>query len=145
MTSNRIRATASAFVLAALGGCVSTYEPAPNEEMATIRSIGFGRPQICKDGQMFWAPPAKDVADGVSVPAGRRVTVGTHISDAGYQVVHFCRPFMSFQPEAGKTYLMNSGLSGNGRCFIELVREDVAADTGVSVERSLGAPYCPKP
>lgn len=129
-------------LLGALQGCVATFTPAPTDVMVTVKSVGFGMPQICKDGQMYWAPVVKDVPNAVSVPAGGRLTLGAHIVSHGYQVVHYCRPFLSFEPTAGNTYLMNSALSGEGRCSIELVREDMSKGAGVALEPSVGRASC---
>ncbi|MBI5259453.1 MAG: hypothetical protein HY855_23330 [Burkholderiales bacterium] len=129
---------------ALLQGCIATYVPAPDERMTTVRSVGFGRPQLCKDGQFYWAPEAPGVPDAVSVPAGRRVTLGAHMVSAGYQVTHFCRPFLSFVPEVGRSYVMNSALSGNGQCVVELVRAEPSSDTGLAVEPSVGRAECLK-
>lgn len=125
-----------------LQGCVATFTPAATDVMVTVKSVGFGTPQICKDGQMYWAPLAKDVPNAVSVPAGARLTIGAHIVSDGYQVVHYCRPFLSFVPTAGNIYLMNSALSGEGRCGIELVREDMLKGAGVALEPSVGRASC---
>jgi hypothetical protein len=134
------------FVVAActllLQACVATYVPAPGEKLATIRTVGFGRPQLCKDGKFYWAPEAKGVADAISVPAGERLTVGAHLVSEGYQVINYCRPFLSFVPQAGQTYFMNSALDGVGRCVVELVREDPTSLNGLSLERSVSAPSC---
>lgn len=129
-------------VIGLLQGCVATFTPAPTDVMVTVKSVGFGTPQICKDGQMYWAPHVKDVPNAVSVPAGRRLTIGAHIVSNGYQVVHYCRPFLSFVPTAGNIYLMNSALSGDGRCAIELVREDLSKSAGVTLEPSVDRASC---
>lgn len=125
-----------------LQGCMTTYVAAPDEKMVTVRSVGAGRPQLCKDGKLYWAPEASGVPDGISVPAGQRLTLGSYLSSSGYQVIHYCRPFLSFVPEPGKSYVMNAALDGDGRCAVELVREDVTRNTGVAVEPSIGRPVC---
>lgn len=136
------RLAGAAACAALLQGCVTTYVARPDEPMVTVRSVGFGRPQLCKDGKYYWAPEAKEVKDGISVPAGQRITVGAHLVSDGYQVIHYCRPFLSFEPRVGQTYLMNSALSGDGRCGVELVREDLSTKTGLAVEPSVSRPTC---
>jgi hypothetical protein len=137
-----LRFSAALFVIGMLQGCVATFTPAPTDVMVTVKSVGFGTPQICKDGQMYWPPVVKDVPGAVSVPAGARLTIGAHIVSEGYQVVHYCRPFLSFVPTAGNTYLMNSALSGEGRCAVELVREDLSKSAGVALEPSVDRASC---
>ena len=129
---------------AALQGCVATYAPALGEPTAQVRVVGWGRTQICRAGELNWVPTTEGSKDMVTVPAGRRLTIGSHLSDAGYQVIHYCRPFMSFVPDAGKTYVLNSALEGQGRCVVELVREEPSRDNGLSVETSVGPPDCAK-
>lgn len=128
-----------------LQGCVTTYVARPDEAMVTVHTIGFGQPQMCKDGKYYWAPKHKSVENAISLPAGERITLGAHLASDGYQVVHYCRPFLSFQPIAGRTYFMNSAMSGDGRCGVELVREDRTSATGLTVEHSVAAPSCHAP
>lgn len=133
--------------VAVLGAClqscaVTTYVPAPDEHMVTVRAVGIGRPQLCKDGKMYWAPEAKGVPDGVRVPTGQRLTVGAHLVSDGYQVIHYCRPFLSFVPGDGETYIMNSALGGDGKCFVELVREDPTKKSGLAIEPSVSRASC---
>lgn len=125
-----------------LQGCVATYVPKPDETMVTVRTVGYGRPQLCKNGEFFWAPEATDVSDGVRVPAGQRLTFGSHISYSGYQVIHYCRPFLSFIPKSGQIYVMNSALDGDGKCTIELVREDASSKNGLAIEYSVDRSNC---
>jgi len=125
-----------------LQGCVTTYVPAPNEKLVTVRTVGFGTPQMCKDGQMYWAPQTKDDSHSVTVPAGQRITVGAHIVSDGYQVIHYCRPFLSFVPEEGRSYVMNTALTGEGRCFVELVRQDPERENGLAQEPSVAGASC---
>jgi hypothetical protein len=137
-----LKLSAAAAAIGVLQGCVATFTPAPTDVMVTVKSVGFGSPQICRDGQMYWPPVVKDVPNAVSVPAGERLTIGAHIVSDGYQVVHYCRPFLSFVPTAGNTYVMNSALSGEGRCGIELVREDLSKSAGIVLEPSVGRAGC---
>lgn len=125
-----------------LQACVTTYVPLPGEKMATVRTVGFGTTQMCKDGKMYWPPQAAGDSKAVSVPAGQRLTVGAHLVSDGYQVIHYCRPFLSFVPVEGRSYVLNSALTGEGRCFVELVRDDADSRTGVAVESSVAGAAC---
>jgi hypothetical protein len=136
------RLAGAALWAALLQGCVTTYVARPDEPMVTVRAVGFGRPQLCKDGKYYWAPEVKNVENGIGVPAGQRITVGAHLVSDGYQVIHFCRPFLSFEPRAGQVYVMNSALSGDGRCGVELVREDLATSSGLALEPSVAGATC---
>lgn len=127
---------------ALLQGCIGVYVPAPDEPMVTVRSVGSGRPQLCKDGKFYWAPEAQDVRDGVRVPAGRRLTIGAHMVSDEYSAIHYCRPFLSFVPAQGQSYIMNSALHGDGRCVVELVREDRTTHIGLAIESSVARPVC---
>lgn len=140
--SRMARLAGAAIGAALLQGCVTTYVARPDEPMVTVRAVGFGRPQLCKDGKYYWAPEVKNVEHAIAVPAGQRITVGAHLVSDGYQVIHYCRPFLSFEPRVGQTYVMNSALSGDGRCGVELVREDLSSSTGLAVEPSVSRPTC---
>jgi hypothetical protein len=140
--SRWIRRSGTAAAVLLLQGCMSIYAPAPGEQMATLRVVGFGAPQMCKDGKLYHLPPAKDVPGALGVPAGQRLTLGAYLSSEGYQVIHYCHPFLSFVPRAGQSYVLNSALSGTGRCFIEVVRQDAFSATGLSVEPSVAGPAC---
>lgn len=127
-----------------LQGCVTTYVPRPDEQMVTVRAVGFGRPEMCKDGKYYYPPEVKGVPDAISVPAGQRLTLGAHLFSDGGNVSYTCRPFLSFVPVTGQTYMMNSALEGYGRCVIELVREDPATRTGLAIEPSVARSDCAK-
>lgn len=127
---------------AMLQGCMTTYVPAPEEKMVTVHAVGFGSPRMCKDGKMYWPPQAKGNSDAIQVPAGARVTVGAHMVTDGYNVIHYCSPYLSFVPTEGSTYVMNAALLGQGRCFVELVREDASSRTGLALEPSVGRAAC---
>ena len=137
-----LRCATITLLTASLSGCLTTYVARPDEPMVTVHTVGFGQPQMCKDGQYYLAPKHKSIENAINVPAGERITVGAHLVSDGYQVVHYCRPFLSFQPKAGQTYFMNSAMSGDGRCGVELVREDTSIRTGLTVEPSVARPTC---
>lgn len=126
-----------------LQGCVSTYAPAPDEKTATVRSVGFGQAQICKEDRFYFLPTANEIADGHIVPAGQRLTIGAHLISSGYPATYVCRPFLSFIPAPGQIYVMNSALDGYGRCIVELVRADPSSKTGLAIEPSVAKAECP--
>ncbi|GAB4556086.1 MAG: hypothetical protein Tsb007_13910 [Rhizobacter sp.] len=131
--------------VALLSGCgAMPYQPAPNEVMAPVRFLGLGRPLMCKDGKVY-SLNAVDNSNVVKVPVGQRISFGASIRSEGYNVVYTCGAWLGFVPEAGRSYIANSGLAGGGRCFTELVREDAAKDTGVSVEPSIRPSACAAP
>lgn len=143
MTRQHFAKYAAMLIYAAfLQGCVTTYVARPDEPMVTVHNIGFGEPQLCKDGKYYWAPRHKSVENAISIPAGERITVGAHLISADHKFVHYCRPFLSFRPIAGQTYFMNSAMSGDSRCGVELVREDSTSATGLTVEHSVAPPSC---
>lgn len=133
---------AAAMWLTLLQGCLTTYVPAPSESMVTVRAVGFGSPQMCKDGKYYWPPAVKDAPGNIRIPAGERITVGAHLTSEGYQVTHYCRPFLSFVPKDGQSYVLNSGMNGDGRCFTELVREEAKNSMALAVEPSVDRANC---
>ena len=137
-----LKIAGATFGLLLLQGCVTTYQIKPGDEVATLRNVGHGRTQMCLDGKLYWPPDAEKTPGAFNVPAGSRLTVGAYISSEGYQVTHFCRPFMSFEPKAGQSYVMNSALSGPGVCGVELVRVDDATPSGLTLEPSVGRAAC---
>jgi len=125
-----------------LGACsiLPTYEPKAAD--ATISFVGIGRPSFCSRAGRF----SLDVieADGyrtAKVPVGERISVWNYMSFDGYNVISTCMPMLAFTPAAGKSYILNAGLA-DGKCFIELVREDKSRDTGVALEPSMAQPGC---
>jgi hypothetical protein len=119
---------------------VVPYQPTPQDVLVPVKLVGMGSPRMCRDGK-FYSLTTDAAGDTVRVPAGQRITFGTYMYFDGYNVSYSCLPQLSFVPEAGRSYVSNSGLRDQ-RCFVELVREDVSRDTGVAPELSLGAPYC---
>jgi len=132
-------------VVALLSGCgAMPYQPAPNEVMAPVRFLGLGSPLMCKDGKVYSLTTVANT-NVVNVPVGQRISFGANIRSEGYNVVYTCGAWLGFVPEAGRSYVANSGLASAGRCFTELVREDAAKDTGVSVEPSIRPSACVAP
>jgi hypothetical protein len=129
-------------LLVGLQGCAAVYTPAAGEATSTVRNVGFGELRMCRFGKIYQLPQAKGDPKAVIVPAGQRITLSAHLRSDGYQVSYHCVPAVSFAPEDGLLYVANSALSGDGRCGIEVVRDDKASLTGVSIEPSVGPPQC---
>ena len=145
MTASTRLATISISCLL-LQGCLATYVPAPNEKLVTVHAVGFGSPQMCKNGTLYSPVVVKEHETLVMrVPAGERLTIGAYLMSDGYQVIHYCKPYLSFVPVEGKTYYMNSAMNSDGRCFIELARADESSLTGILPEWSVGPASCTKP
>ena len=136
---------ACAVLLVWLQGCAAVYTPAANEATTTVRNVGFGELRMCRFGKVYQLPQAKDDPKAVIVPAGQRITLNAQLRSEGYQVSYHCVPAVSFVPEERQLYVANSALSGDGRCGIEVVRDDPASLTGVSIEPSVGPPQCQAP
>ncbi len=133
---------ALALLVAVLPGCVTTYVPPPGEPVATLVSTGFGELRMCRDGKLYTPPKNKMLENTFSIPATGRLTLGAHLVSSGYQYVVVCNPYTSFKPEPGQTYFVNSTLTGNGRCGIEIVREDATKPTGLALDTTIGIPVC---
>jgi hypothetical protein len=145
MIDRRISGFSLAVVtLALLTGCgAMPYQPAANETMVPIKLMGIGEPRMCKDGKVYSL--SKDSKTGVAkVPVGQRISVGSYMYFDNYSVVYSCTAWLSFVPEADRAYVSNAGI-GDQRCFIEVVREDTAKETGVVREPSVASSNCFKP
>ena len=117
---------------------VVPYQPTPQDVLVPVKLVGMGSPRMCRDGKLY-SLPADASGESVKVPSGQRITFGTFMYFDGYNVSYSCLPRVSFVPEAGRTYVSNSGLRDQ-RCFVEVVREDLSRDTGVAPELSLAPP-----
>jgi hypothetical protein len=140
------RRLGAAVMLGWVTGCaVIPYQPAANEVMVPVKYLGAGSPRMCKDGKMYSLPSA-NYSDTYQVPAGQLISLGATLQSSGYNVNYYCSPWLAFKPEANRSYVANAGLSSQGRCFIEVVREDNTRDTGVALEPSVTrAPACTPP
>jgi len=125
-----------------LAGCstMPTYEPQAAD--VSVQLVGMGQPGICVGGNNY----RLDVAENegirtVRVPTGNRVMLWSTMAFQGYNVISRCEPALAFVPSAGNTYVANAGLA-DGKCFIELVREDKQRETGVAPEPTLQRPKC---
>ena len=136
---NRIVACAAAGLV--LSACGTPYQPAPGEVLAPDKLVGIGSPRMCKDGKIYTLN-TEARSETVKVPVGQRIAIGSHMYFDGGYMTYTCNAFLSFVPEAGKSYVSNSGLREQQRCFIELVREDPVKETGVVLEPSVGPAYC---
>lgn len=133
--------------LVALSGCTvfPVYKPSPAEATAPLKVSGWGIitfrycDQADKDRKQLDVD-AKTLT--TLIPAGKRVVVNAYRSDSGYQVVHYCNVRLNFEPEAKSTYVLNSGMVDAGKCFIELVKEDLSTDTGLVLEPSARGGSC---
>lgn len=77
------------------------------------------------------------------IPAdGRPIMVNAYLMSTGYQVMHYCNAALNFYPRPGVTYVVNAGMIGEGRCFIELGKEDLSTKTGVVFESSVRPGAC---
>jgi hypothetical protein len=129
-------------VLTACSTPMPVYAPDPSRPSTTIKAVGQSYPMVCIGTQMYDTKP--ELRDGImtlTVTAGERITIRSLVQYTSGGVRSTCVPRISVVPRAGVTLLLNSGMDGN-QCFIEVVRENNAASTGVSVEPSLGPPQC---
>ena len=138
----RILALPALTLCLSLAGCMATYVPAPDEPTATVRVIGAGIPRMCSDGKRFSLPEAPGVPDGVIVPAGHRITLGVDLSSAGYNVIYFCQPFLSFIPYGEHTYVMHGSMVAQGRCAVEVAQENQSGNNGLMLEYTMGRGQC---
>ena len=134
----------AACCLLAAAGCntLPAYTPAPAEKTVTAKLLGYGKPFMCTQGKRY----SLDVHESggyqtTQLPVGSRVTLWRYMSYQGYQVTSSCTPMLSLIPKEGVGVIINSGLA-DGKCFIEAVREDVARDTGVALDPTIGGPAC---
>ena len=126
-----------AVLVVSLGsGCAGPYQPSANDVMVPVKYMGWGSPSMCKDGKLYNLHRAEN-SDAYQVPSGQLIAFGTRMHSSGYNVSYTCSPWLAFIPEAGRIYVANGGLVSQGRCFIELVREDETKETGVALEPSV--------
>jgi hypothetical protein len=138
-------AVSLALAVAAFAGCSTTptYVPAAGEVLVPLRFMGMGKPQVCRAGQ---ALALETDARGVArVPAGQRITVGAYIYVDNYNRNFDCSPWISFVPQPQSGYVAHAGLGESQRCFVELVREDAARETGVALEPTFRPDACRPP
>ncbi len=138
-TTLRLLIGAAALLLSACH-TLPTYQPVAGDP--TVSFVGMGKPSFCTKAGRFQLDVTE--ADGyrtARVPAGQRISMWSYMSFQGYQVITTCMPTLAFTPQTGSAYIVNAGLN-NGKCFIEVVREDKSRDTGVALETSAGRPEC---
>jgi hypothetical protein len=138
----KARIAAAILAAAVLPACMLPVHPsAPND--VTVRSVGLvGHTRMCTSGVDYRVP--EQLEDGFRssrLPAGKQLTVSRVMSFQGYNVTSTCTPALAFTPAEGKQYVINAGLV-DGKCFIELVREDANTESGVAFEDSLAQPSC---
>jgi len=129
-------------LLLALTGCTAfpIYKPAANELTTPLKVSGWGTITFRSCNQLDKDRFQLDV-DATTltgqIPAGGCLMVNAYRSDSGYQVVHYCNTRLVFDPQPKTTYVLNSGMIDQGKCFIEIVREDLSTETGVVMEPSV--------
>lgn len=133
---------AAALTLLALAGChaVPIYTPGPTDVRVTM--LGRATPTMCVNSTPYRLEP---VVTGnmpyFMVPTGQRVKLEGAMSFGSTSSTATCAPAISFTPAAGKSYVMNAGLTEH-KCFIELVAVDTSTATGLAPEPTVGAPTC---
>lgn len=125
-----------------LQGCITTYAPKPNEKMSAVKVVGLGWTKFCVDGTTYFPVDSTEDADSVLVPAGKRITLISHIRQDDYTIVFNCYPQLSFEPVHGQLYYMNGAFNGSNRCVIELARADSQSETGLAMESTLAKGHC---
>lgn len=132
-----------AAVAFALTGCAFNppYQFAADEKKASLKLYGMGTTSMCRAGKFYNLAPAEN--NTVSIPVGERVSLGTYMYFDSYPVTYSCHPFLSFLPKAGESYVLDN-MVRNGKCFVELAREDKTKATGVVLETSVGPRDCYK-
>lgn len=130
------------FALSMSVGCAISppYPFAKDEKTASMKFLNMSGAKMCRGGEFYQLAPPEGKSEAL-VPVGARISVGTYMSYSGYNVTYTCYPFLSFEPKEGVTYILHNGLRGD-KCFVELVREDKKAETGVSFEPSIGPRDC---
>jgi hypothetical protein len=125
-----------------LASC-ATYAPYPfaqEEKRATITFFTIGKASMCKAGKIY----NFSIIDGTNfaaVPAGERITIGTFMHFPEYAVSYKCFPMQSVIPIEGEKYVLHNYIRDD-KCFLEIVREDSTAETGIRNEPSIGARDC---
>ena len=142
MNRRLLRLTSFLVLLLTLTGCTvfPIYRPAANEATTPLKVSGWGiiTFRTCNqlDKDRFQLDVDKSTLTG-QIPAGQCLMVNAYRSSSGYQVVHYCNARLAFDPQPKTTYVLNSGMIDQGKCFIELVREDLSTETGVVIEPSV--------
>lgn len=128
--------------LLAVIGCTvfPVYQPGPNEVTTPLKVSGWGviTFRLCTELEKERRQLSVDSKTLTTrIPTGKCLMVNAYRSASGYQVVHYCNARLAFDPVPGTTYVLNSGMVDQGKCFIELVKEDLSTDTGLALEPSV--------
>lgn len=123
-------------------GCTAfpIYRPTAKEVTTPLKVSGWGIitfrscTELDKDRRQLEIDPKTLTTQ---IPAGKCLMVNAYRSASGYQVTHYCNARLAFDPQPGTTYVLNSGMVDQGKCFIELVKEELSTDTGVVLEPSV--------
>lgn len=131
--------TAVVFMTACAG--LQPHPPAASD--VTVHFVGLGGSSaFCTPEGRFSTQEFQDNGfRAIKLPAGKRITLSRHMSFAGYNVISNCAPAVGFTPMEGKHYVVNAGLV-DGKCFIEMVREDANVETGVVFDTTVERPTC---
>jgi hypothetical protein len=130
------------FSVLLMTGCTvfPIYRPAATEVTTPLKVSGWGIitfrlcTELDKDRRQLDIDPKTLTT---RIPTGKCLMVNAYRSASGYQVTHYCNARLAFDPEPGTTYVLNSGMVDQGKCFIELVKEELSTDTGVVLEPSV--------
>jgi hypothetical protein len=147
----------SSILCVTLIGCALPYEHPANEPYARVRFVGDGQAWMSKDGKTYTLNNDSSIngagflqgsatgalmqqpanAPFTKLPVNQRINLGTNISVSTGYVHHWCRPGLSFIPQANRVYFLNAAMVGHGKCAIELLLEDPTKDVGVTWEYSV--------
>jgi hypothetical protein len=118
-----------------------TYKAPPaGPDTATIDVSRINASTLCTNGHFFTIGPVKD--GQLVVPATGRTAVYSWVSIAEYQVTYTCMPGVSFQPDAGQSYLLNLEVDGKA-CRLEIYQKGAPNRIGLDLVRSAApAKYC---
>ncbi|WP_426104009.1 hypothetical protein [Massilia sp. TSP1-1-2] len=139
-TSSTLLAGAALALLSACSG-LQLHPSSPSD--VTVHFVGIGgHTQFCTADGRYATEEFKDNGyRSIKLPVGKLITLWSSMSFAGYNVTSSCAPALAFIPVEGKQYVVNAGLV-NGKCFIEMVREDASVESGVVFDTSVQKPSC---
>ncbi len=126
--------------LSLVGCVVQPYKVGPAEPYASIRVVDRDRLDFCLNGSVHKLEK-EEGSDFLKVPVGTRIDLAADLYFATYGASYSCKPALSFFPEAGEVYIVESNVITD-HCFIELVRESVDTDTGITFEKSIEDSAC---
>jgi hypothetical protein len=140
--SNVSRKVLMVLSVSLLAGCAAhdPYMFSKDEKQASLKLLSAGGVSMCKTGKLYkLAMP--DGAQAAPIPVGGRVDFVSSMFFGDGHYSYTCFPAISFVPKESETYVLH-GLVRNGRCFLEIVREDQSKETGLAFEPSIGPRTC---